>query len=159
MLEYSFFSAFFFLSINNKKFKKAIVVIAILNLSTEIFLLYSRNTIFDFWAALTTAIFIVSYSIYFFYEQVNSTQTLFIYQSYKFWIAVGCILYLSGTLFVFLYTSDIKDRQNTSFWLINILFEIIKNVFFSIAFIVARNNKQNMIDADSYDTNMFEKPF
>ena len=159
MLEYSFFSAFFFLCINNKKFKKAIVVITILNLTTEIFLFYSQNKIFEFWAALTTAVFIVGYSIFFFYEQVNSAQTLLIYQSYKFWVAVGCILYLSGTLFVFLYTSDIKDRQNTSYWLINILFEIIKNVFFSIAFFVARNNNQNMIDDDFYDTNIAEKPF
>ena len=157
-MEFAFFSAFFFLSILNKKFKRLILSIAVLNLCVEIFLLSFHASIFEFWAALTGAVFILSYSIFFFYEQVNSNQTLLIYQSFKFWIAVGCILYLSGTLFVFLYTSDIKDRQDHPLWLVNILFEIVKNVFFAIAFIVARNNKKLVIE-DAYDTNMFEKPF
>jgi hypothetical protein len=86
-------------------------------------------------------------------------ETLMIYQSYTFWIATGCIIYLAGTLFLFLYTSDIKDKQTNSLWVIDIVFEIIKNIFFSIAFIIGKNSKQNIAPAGYDDTNMFEKPF
>ncbi|HLY69574.1 MAG TPA: hypothetical protein VKR53_07575 [Puia sp.] len=157
--EYFFFAAFFFLSIRNRLFTKIIIAVSIATIGFELFLLYSHIANFDFWAALITAILIVSYSIFFFYEQLNLPETLFIYQSYKFWIVVGCIVYLSGTLFLFLFTSDLKDKQNSSLWIINDAFEIVKNIFFSIAFIIARNNKLNMITDDSYDTNMFEKSF
>ena len=157
--EYAFFSAFFFLCIQNKKFKTLIVVISALNLSIALFLFYSQKINFDFWAALVTAILIVIYSIFFFYEQVNSPQALIIYQSYIFWIVVGCIIYLSGTLFLFLYTSDVKDRQNSSLWIINVDFEIVKNVCFSIAFIIARNDNRNIATQNFNDTNIFEKPF
>ena len=159
LVEYSFFSIFFYLCIRNKKFKKLILLIYAVSLGFEIFLFYLPKSNFDFWAPLITAILIVIYSVFFFYEQVNSPETLFIYQSYKFWIVVGCIIYLSGTLFLFLYTSDLKDKQKNILWNINVVFEIIKNIFFSIAFIMAKDNKRNMISEDDYDTNMFEKPF
>jgi hypothetical protein len=157
--EFFFFSTFFFLSIRNKIFTKIIIAISLCTIGFEFFLLYSHQINFDFWAALITAILIVIYSIFFFYEQLNLPETLFIYQSYKFWIVVGCIVYLSGTLFLFLFTSDLKDKQNSSLWIINDAFEIIKNIFFSIAFIMAKDSKQNMISDDDYDTNKFEKPF
>ena len=157
--EYAFFSAFFYLVIQNKKFKALIVVVSALNLCLALFLFYSQKVNFDFWAALITAILIVIYSIFFFYEQVDSPQALIIYQSYIFWIVVGCIIYLSGTLFLFLYTSDVKDRQNSSLWIINVAFEIVKNVCFSIAFIIARNDNRNLATQDLDDPTMVENRF
>jgi hypothetical protein len=159
LVDYSFFSAFYYFGIRNKKFKKLILLIFVVSLAFDIFLFYQPKSNFDFWAPLITTIFIVIYSVFFFYEQLNSPETLFIYQSYKFWVVVGCIIYLSGTLFLFLYTSDIKDKEKSSLWSINIVFETVKNILFSIAFIVARNAKENMIELEEYDTNMFEKPF
>lgn len=142
MVEFSFFSAFFYLVIISKKIKALIIMISGLALCAEIVLLYFDKENFDFWVALITAVLIVAYSISYFYEQLNSPETLIIYQSYTFWIVVGCIIYLSGTLFLFLYTSDLKNKQSSSLWAINISFEIVKNVFFSIAFIIARKIKQ-----------------
>jgi len=159
MCEYAFFSVFFYLCIQNRKFKNLIILISVIILSFEFFLYYSHKTNFDFWVALITAILIVIYSISFFYEQVNLPSVLIIYQSYSFWVVVGCIIYLSGTLFLFLYTSDLKDKQNSSLWIINDAFEIVKNIFFSIAFIVAKNNKQNISTQNFDDTNIYEKPF
>lgn len=159
LVEFTFFSAFFFLFIQNRKFKNLIVVITIITLCIETFLFFSFKTNFDFWTTLTTAVLIVTYSIFFFFEQINSPRTLIIYQSYVFWIVVGCIIYISGTLFLFLYTSDLKDKQNNSLWNIDIVFEFIKNICFSIAFFVARNNQRNLATQNFDDTNMFEKPF
>ncbi len=158
--EFAFFSALLYLCIKNKKVKKIIFIVAILNLLIEIVLFYSLKSNFDFWAALLNAILIVIYSIYFFYEQINSQEAQVIYKSHQFWLVAGCIIYLSGTLFLFLYTAELKDKETSSLWIINIAFEIVKNISFSIAFILARNSsKQNLAMQYSNDTNMFEKPF
>lgn len=157
--EFCFFSIFFFLSIRNKKFKSIIITLIAINLGIDIFIFSLHKTNFDFWVAITTTVIMVIYSIFFFYEQVNSPQTLIIYQSYKFWCVVGCIIYLSGTLFVFLYTSDMKDRALSPLWGINFAFEIVKNICFSIAFILAKGNNKNVATQNFDDTNIFENPF
>jgi hypothetical protein len=159
IIEYLFFSAFFYFCIRNKNLKKLIIIVSLLVLVIELFFLSQQKPKFDFWVTLTTAILILIYCIFFFYEEMNSPQTLLIYQSYNFWIAAGCIIYLAGTLFLFLYTADIKDKQNNTLWNLDIVFEIIKNVFFSIAFIIGKNSKKITPAADFEDTNMFEKPF
>lgn len=159
VVEYIFFSSFFYIFIRNKKFKKLIITTTTLTSIFEVFLFHSSKLNSDFWVTLITTILIVVYSFFFFYEQINSPQALLIYRSYTFWIAVGCIIYLSGTLFLFLYTSDIKDKEKNLLWFINIFFEIVKNIFFSIAFIVGKNYKQNGVYKDFDNTNIYENPF
>lgn len=159
MIEYVFFATFFYLCIRNNKFKTFIIIISILNLSLDVFLFYSPKANFDFWDTLITTILIVIYCIFFFYEQLNSPQYLFIYQSYTFWVVVGCLIYLSGTLFLFLYTSDIKNKERSPLWNINIVFEIVKNLFFSIAFIVAKKNNNKAATQNFDNTNRRENPF
>jgi hypothetical protein len=159
LCEFAFFSVLLYLCIKNKTFRKIIIAISAANLCFEFYLLYTNKPNFVFWVALTTAVLIVIYSIFFFYEEINSTENLLIYQSYRFWMILGCIIYLSGTLFLFLLTADNKDKQHSPFYIINILFEIIKNVFFSISFIVARNNRQSEFSEGFDDTNFLEKPF
>ena len=160
IIEFALFSGFYFFFIQSVKFKRFIVVVSSLNLILDLILFFSLRLNFDFWATLTTAIIIVIYSIFFFSEQVNSPVVLAIYQSYAFWIVVGCIVYIMGTFLLFLYTSDLKDKDNSPLWIINIAFEIIKNICFSIAFLVAgNNNKHNILAQNFNDTNMLEKPF
>jgi hypothetical protein len=160
IIEYAFFSAFFYICIQNKKFKNLILSLSVLNICFEVFTLFLHQKNFDFWATLITAVLVLIYCIFFFYEEISKTETLLIYQSYTFWVATGCIIYLAGTLFLFLYTSDMEDKQKSSLWVIDIVFEIIKNIFFSIAFVVGKNSKK--IAAPAYfddDTNMFKKSF
>jgi hypothetical protein len=159
IIEYAFFSAFFYFCIRDLRFRKLILFIFLITLSTELFLLYQQKANFDFWVTLTTAILILVYCIFFFYEEISLPRTLIIYQSYNFWIATGCIIYLAGTLFLFLYTSDLKDKQKSSLWFIDIVFEIVKNIFFSIAFLIGKHGKQNIAIRQFDDTNMIEKPF
>jgi hypothetical protein len=152
--EYIVFSTLFYFCISNKNFKKFILFISFIDLAIELVLVFTHVVNFDFWVALITATLILVYSIFFFYEQLNSSEIIIIYKSYKFWIVIGCIIYLSGTLFLFLYTSDLKDKQTNGLWAINIVFEIVKNACFSIALVIAAKNKQNVLVAQYNDTNM-----
>lgn len=154
-----FFSLLFYLFVQNPKIKKIIASISVICLCLIFSLFFLKKENFDFWAALITGIVIVVYSIFFFFEQVNSPQVLILYQSYKFWVVAGCIIYISGTLFLFLYTSNVRDRQKSALWIINIAFEIIKDICFSIGFLLARKPNQNILAQEYDDTNMLEKPF
>ena len=155
IIEFALFSTFYFFFIQSVKFKRFIVIVSSVNLILDLVLFFSQRLHFDFWATLSTAVIIVVYSIAFFTEQVNSPVILAIYQSYDFWIVVGCIVYIMGTFLLFLYTSDLKDKDNSPLWVINITFEIIKNICFSIGFLVAgNNNKHNILARNFDDTNL-----
>ena len=158
LIEYLFFSLFFYIIIHNKKVKKAIIIVSILNTTIDIYILQNYREHFDFWAALVIGILTVTFSIIYFYEQINSPKIILIYNSYSFWIVVGFVIYISGTLFLFLYTSDMKDRQKSPLWVLNTVFEIIKDICFSIAFFVANNSTKNTLSYNAQDTNPFESP-
>ena len=158
--EFVLFSILFFLVIKNKRTRDIILSISAFNLLFLIFIVLFFKSKFDFCSTLSNTLIIFVYSIIFFYSEINSPRTLIIYQSSQFWIVLGCVIFYSGTLFVFLYTSDMKDKMLNSLWnSINLTFEIAKNICFSIAFIVARKNTQNILASDFDDTNMLEKPF
>jgi uncharacterized membrane protein len=125
-----------------------------------IIILIFSTTRFDFISTLAIALLILTYSIIFYYEQINQPEELIIYQSHKFWIVTGCTIFYSGTLFIFLYTSDMKDKTHSSLWEgANATFEIIKNICFSIAILIAGRNANKHLSFESYDTNPFETPF
>ena len=119
------------------------------------------KTNLDFWLALINSLLIIVYSFFYFFEQINSASTTIVYESYQFWIVIGCLIYLAGTLFVFLYTADIKDKAyNNSLWVINLIFEIIKYACFDFALILAKNNTRNSsFSYDVMDTNTPKNPF
>jgi hypothetical protein len=159
VIEYLFFSAFFYLCLRNKKIKPIIIIASALFLIVAGFLFFFAKTSFDFWAALVSTILVDAYCIFFFYEQLSLPETPMIYKSYQFWITAGCFIYISGILFLYLYTSGMKDKQKSGLWIINIIFEIVKNIFFSIAFLIAKDTEQNTVTEDFDNTNLFKKPF
>jgi hypothetical protein len=52
-----------------------------------------------------------------------------------------------------------KDKAYSSIWSINYVFEIIKNTCFSIALIIAKNDRRDTVIQGLDDTNILEKPF
>ncbi len=159
IIEFVFFSIVFFLIVRSKIVKRLIVIFCVAGVIAEVILLFMRISNFDFWAALTTCVLCLTYSIVFFYEQVNAPEALMIYQTYRFWIVLGCIVYLSGTLFVFMITSGLKDKEHSAYWNLDIVFEIVKYVFFAIGFLVAQSNRAEPAAQDNFEASMFEKPF
>jgi hypothetical protein len=81
---------------------------------------------------------ILTYSIYYLYEQIRDPNNLFLYSSPHFWVIVALIIYFSGTFFLYIYTqSSIADPTfKSSYNIINSSFIILRNLLFSIAFII-----------------------
>lgn len=135
VVELTLFSTFIYLSLGKKKFR---LIILILNVTfvffTFIFYLlgFVNDTIF---ASIECIIIIVCCMLYF-YEQLINPTGYFIYTSPNFWIIVGCFIYLSGTLFLFIYSTSLSRNDRMEYWFINGIFLLIKNIFFTIAFFI-----------------------
>jgi hypothetical protein len=154
ILEYSFFTAFLFINIKISLLKKIVLIVSALFYIFCIYtLLSTKDYKFDSLTASIEAILIIIYCILFFYEQINHPDVSFIYSSKKFWITTAFLLYLSGTLFLFIYTSDISENAKLDYWPINYVCNIIKNLIITLAFYIPTSQSQPFVHDD-----FFEKP-
>jgi len=82
------------------------------------------------------------FSIYFFYEQFKDVSSLYVYNHYCFWFTIGILIYLCGSLFIYVYADQVGKEQmsQAGFWLIPYVVEIIKNLLFTIAVMVYSRN-------------------
>lgn len=139
IIEFILISLFLKTVINNPFIKKVINYLIIAFLIYALFdLFYSKSESFDSIPTGVSCIIILAFSIYYLYEQINSPNNLFLYSTSHFWIIVALIIYFSGTFFVYIYTQNNYNDPSfkSSFTIINASFVIIKNLLFSIAFII-----------------------
>jgi hypothetical protein len=91
-------------------------------------------------------IIILIFSFYYLYERMNDTTTLFIYNTYQFWIVLAIVLYLAGSFFIYIFASYLRNNDEISkYWIITNIFSILKNIFFAIAvYINAKPSKDSI---------------
>lgn len=155
IIEYSFLCYFFFLVCSNKSTRKVI---------PYIWLLFILFTLFDY-AFLTTgkdfdslsigieSVIIIFFCAYYLISQVREANTLVIYSTFNFWIVVTFLFYFCGTFFLYLFTDKMLKSPEFQklYFIINISFNIMKNILLSIAMTMKseksvnyRSNKQDM---------------
>ncbi|HEY8387020.1 MAG TPA: hypothetical protein VIK74_00370 [Parasegetibacter sp.] len=91
--------------------------------------------------ATVESIIIICVSIYYLFEQINSPQSFFIYLTPQFWVVIGLLIFFAGSFFLFIYASDFSKSELARYWNINYTFNILKNLFFSIGFLMKNNKK------------------
>ena len=144
IIEYSLFSLFIYLTFKEKIFKYILIIcslffyaIAILNI------IHKNQESFDSISASLESILIIVYGIFFLYEQVKDPSVFYVYYSKKFWVIMACLLYLSSTLFLFIYAATFTRPDQSTYWVINNVFDTIKNLLFAISFIMKKDKKQS----------------
>lgn len=142
--EYSLFTIFLYLSFQGKVFK------ILLLLGSLVFYCFATSSIlrknvldFDSVPASVESILLIIYCIIFLYEQINDSQISFIYYSKRFWIIIAFFIYFSSTLFLFIYAANLTPGQHKNYWGINFIFNILKNVLFSVSFMIKEQHKNN----------------
>jgi hypothetical protein len=148
ILEFTLFSFFFYSSLKGKKFKYVPVIGALLFYGVA-FANFTNQTedSFDSLTASVESILVISYCILLLYEQINDPTIIFVYNTKKFWVIIAFFIYFSSTLFLFLYTREMTQKEHDKYWSINTFFEMLKNILFSIAFIMKKSdNKPYAID-------------
>ncbi len=146
LLEYLFFSFVLYFFIRNTLFKKIIILISI---AFTIFCLYNilftRFSKFDSYQASIESILIIIYCIFFLFEEMNNPQIPIIYSSFKFWFIIGTLMYLSATFFLYTYATYLPDNLRQQYWILNTFGNILKNLFFTMSFIMYNNKSDNML--------------
>ncbi|MEJ7740988.1 MAG: hypothetical protein WKF97_26520 [Chitinophagaceae bacterium] len=137
LTEYTIFSIFFYLTYQRKAFKWLVVSCYPGFLAITYYLLAnSKNYSFDSLTASFEGIFIIIFSILFFYEQLTHPEVTFIYASKYFWIIVAMLIYLSATLFLFIAATYLSLNDFERLSIINGIANITKNILIAIAFII-----------------------
>ncbi|HEY4831952.1 MAG TPA: hypothetical protein VIH61_05260, partial [Waddliaceae bacterium] len=138
--EYTLYTLFLYFSFKEKSFKYIAILgslvfytMAIINFTL------SKSANFDSLSASAEAMLTIIYSILFLYEQLKDQSVIYIYQSKKFWIVIAFLLYFSSTLFLFLYAGTVTNQERRSYWYINNIFDIVKNILICIAFMMKKN--------------------
>jgi hypothetical protein len=148
LTEINLFLAFIYTQLKNPKVKSLTIIVGILY--TIFFLIYTLLLKavkgIDSIPIGVETIIILGFSFYYLYERMNDTTTLFIYNTYQFWIILGIVLYLAGSFFIYVFASYLRNYDDIKhFWIITNVFSILKNIFFCIAiYIHARPSKESI---------------
>jgi len=142
IIEYSLFSIFFYLHYKSANFKKTLITCSVIFIAFEIYnLLQVQKHQFDSLPASMESVLIIAYSILFFYEQLKTPDSNFIYSTKKFWVVIAIFLYLAATFILFISTLYMSEKERLVYWPINFIANIIKNVFICIAFALKPEKK------------------
>jgi hypothetical protein len=101
----------------------------------------SNGSFFDSLSLSAEAILLIIYSIFFLYEQLSDVTVIYVYNLKKFWIVLAVLLYFASTLFLFIEAATLTAEQYNNYWPINNIFNILKNILFSVAFIMKKSDK------------------
>jgi len=115
----------------NKKLKKNTFILIIIYTLVSIYLFIMPNGFFKFNSivnALSCLLIIVWVFVYF-YQLLQTLQVIKLYTLPLFWISVGCLLYFSGTLFIFLYSDTILFQKEP------ILYYQLWNIYYVLLFV------------------------
>lgn len=144
VLETILFTLYLILITQSTKLKK--IITSVLVLFTLFSICYILTKIhyssYSTIASLETIIVIVTCIIVFF-EQISRPQSLFIYSTSSFWIIVGMLFYLAGIFFLSLLLPQLPKEDADKYWQLNSVFNIFKNISFTIAFAMKNSSLYN----------------
>jgi hypothetical protein len=155
ILQFTLFSFFFYTSLKGRKVKYIPILGALIFYGVAI--ANFTNKRFDSISASLACVLFVPYCILLLYEEIKDPSSGFVYYDKKFWVIIAFFLYFSGTTFLYIYFSTLSDQQRTSYWIINNFFEILKNILFSVSFIMKKSDKSgyamDRLDTEDITTN------
>jgi hypothetical protein len=112
---------------------------------------------FDSIPTVVECLILLSFSIFYLYEEIGSPNTLFLYTTSNFWVAVSIIIFFSGTFFLFIYAQKNSGDPAFShtFKIIMGVSSVIKNILFLIAFIIAKTESKTIKSSQIAKPRMF----
>lgn len=159
IIEYSIFSMFIFLQISSKAVKWFIACVSIGFYGFAIYnITRGQNSNFDSLSASVESVLVILFCIFFFAEEIRNPEVSFIYSSKAFWVTTAVLLYLAATLFLFISAPYFTAEEKDSYWSINFISNILKNILLSIAFILPKHKSSPPLDRDPYNK-AFAPPF
>lgn len=159
IVEYILLASCIYILLRRKTLKRLILILSIIFLIVAITNLIQslrvKSSDLDSIPIAVSSLILITGSILYFFESIQNPEIGFIYSKPGFWVVVGIMIYFSGTFFLFLQYDNLSKQEKDSFWIINIICFILKNIFFSISFILKPENQQ-ISNVDDYYLNKLE---
>jgi hypothetical protein len=150
-IEYLFFAFLFFKALHTASFRKIILALSVAFILFQV--IYYFNVRDDRFRLDTVpigveTILLFVYTFFFFYESMKSSHQINLYSSFAFWVAIGILLYLGASFFLFILANDLRTQEIETFWDVTYVAETIKNIVFCVAILTYVSNpnqpKKNM---------------
>ena len=111
IFEYSILALFLYHTFKAPFFKKAVLfsIIPFIIYAFGDYLAHDR-TQFNNHSNIVSALLLIVFIVYFFYEKMNTVVMYPLYQSISFWICVALLLYFAGSFFFFLFIKSGVNR-------------------------------------------------
>ncbi|MCG7752531.1 hypothetical protein [Flavihumibacter cheonanensis] len=159
IIEFLLLFIYLFLFLKESRIKKFLLITAVIFFVIAAYNFFENNfksfkSVDTILIAVSSIILIIE-SIVYLFESIQNPDIDFIYSKPSFWVVVGIMIYFSGTFFLFLQYENLSDSDKKSFWIINMICFILKNIFFSISFILKPENQQ-ISNVDDYYLNKIE---
>jgi len=146
VLEYAFFTFIFWRQIQNRFFRKFVIIASTLFLLFELY--YISNTAFERLDSIPIGIetiLVFIYIFFFFYDFSKTVKTTFIYNHYCFWLSVGILIYLGGSFFYYMLVNNLDSNEYEKLADLTYVAETIKNILFGIAMVILQKFTMNKI--------------
>lgn len=124
-----------------RRLKKIMLVSVFLFIISQIFYYTNTHLKFDAISVGIETILVYVYIFLFFYEYFIRVDNEYVYNHYCFWVAIGLMIYLGGSFFVYILANHIPSNQLNQFWSLTFIAEIIKNILFAVAVLVNARQK------------------
>ena len=145
LIETVLFAGFYFLTFKRSRFKNAAFILSVFVTVSFIiyyiirYLILPKPPRIDSVPIGIETVLMIVFLLMYLYEQINDTTTLFVYYKHSFWVAIGIIIFLAGSLFIFAFASQLPLKELQKYWVFTNIFCIVRNCFFTIAiYILAR---------------------
>ncbi|HEV2481226.1 MAG TPA: hypothetical protein VGS79_16250 [Puia sp.] len=136
-VQFGLFTYYFYSTFKAKRFKYIAVIGAVVFCVVAISIFSKEH--FNWNVESLAAILVIIYCILSLYEQIRDPETMFVYHNKKFWVIIALFIYFSSTFFLYLYSTALSDEERHTYWVINNSFEILKNILFSVSFIMKKH--------------------
>lgn len=151
LIEYVLFAAFIYSHVKSLFVRRGILILSILfALFLPIHTFTSTVRSIDSVPIGLETILILIYSFYFFYEQMNDVDDVFIYSKYPFWIVTGMIIYLAGSFFIYIFANQVERHVLDNFWFITYAFYVLKNILFAFGILTYVKQTKNPLPGKLY---------
>lgn len=90
---------------------------------------------------------ILTFALYYYYEQIVKINTTSIYSQPRFWIVTAYLIFIAGTFFLLLYLPTFSLEDRGKYYVLNYVFLILRTVLLSFAMLMktdkppSKNNK------------------
>ncbi|MDR6561119.1 hypothetical protein J2Y60_001188 [Arcicella sp. BE140] len=114
------------------KLKTFVLVLTSMYTLVSVYLFMIPDGFFKFNSTVNTisCLLIITWVLIYFYQLLQTLQLIKLYTIPLFWISVGCLLYFSGTLFIFLYSDIILwQKQPVLYYQLWTIYYILLFVF------------------------------